>query len=93
LLRGHFAGNHFVDVAPYPFFSGLDRAHHGMADVMEMLGGMFVLRRIAAADVPADHTHPQVNPGVTHFDTFFTDVSVGGRNFDLIQVLAFLCHP
>jgi hypothetical protein len=90
--RSYFAGNHFVNVAPDPLFSGLNRSHHGMAGVMEMFGGMFVLRRITAAHVPADHAHPQVNPGVSKFDALFTDVSVCGRNFDPIQMLAFLCH-
>src|SRR5580693_4647824 len=97
--RSHFAGNHFVDVAPNPLFSGLDRAHHGMVGVMKMFGGMFVLRRITATHIPADHAHPEVNPGVAEFDTLFTDVDIGGPELDLIQVLAFLshlhllCHP
>jgi hypothetical protein len=90
--RGRFAGDYFVNVTPDPFFSGLDRANQGMAGVMKMLGGMFVLRRIAAAHVPADHAHPQVNPGVAHFDALCTDVNVGGPELDLIQMLAFLCH-
>ena len=37
-LRGNFAGDHFVNVAPDPFFSGLDGANQGMAGVMKMLG-------------------------------------------------------
>jgi hypothetical protein len=30
-----------------------------------------------------------MNPGVADFYAVFTDVLVGGRDFDLIQVLAF----
>jgi hypothetical protein len=90
--RGHFAGNHFVDVAPDPFFSGLDRAHHGMAGVMEMFGGMLVLRRIAATHIPADHAHPEMNPSVPKFDALCTNVNVGRPELDLIQVFAFLSH-
>jgi hypothetical protein len=63
-----------------------------MPGVPKMLRSVFVLRRIAAAHLPAHHAHPQVNPGVTHFHAFFTDVYVGGRDLDLIQVLAFLRH-
>jgi hypothetical protein len=59
---------------------------------VEVFGGVFVLRRIAAAYIPADHAHPQVNPGVAKFDALFTDVNVGRPELDLIQMFAFLCH-
>jgi hypothetical protein len=92
MSRSHFAGNDFVDVAPDPFFSGLDRPHHGVAGVMKMFCGVFVLRRIAASDIPADHAHPQVNPRVAKFDALFTDVGIGSPELDLIEVLTFLSH-
>jgi hypothetical protein len=57
---------------------------------MEVFGGMFILRRIAATYVPAEHAHAQMNPGVADFYAVFTDVRVRGGDFDLIQVLAFL---
>lgn len=60
-----------------------------MVDVAKMFGGVFVLGRIAAADVAANHAHAEVNPGVTQFYAFFADVRVGGGDFNLIQVLAF----
>jgi hypothetical protein len=90
--RGDFAGDDFVDVAPDPFLSRLDRPNQGMAGVMEVFGGVFVLRRIAASHIPANHAHPQVNPGVAKFDALFTDVNVGRPELDLIQMLAFLSH-
>jgi hypothetical protein len=89
-LRGHRARNHFVNVAPDPVFSGLDRANHGMAGVVKVFGGVFILRRIAATHTPARHAHAQVNPGVADFHALFTDVFVGGCDLDLIQMLAFL---
>jgi hypothetical protein len=89
-LRGDRARNHFVDIAPDPVFSGLDRTDQGMAALVKMLGGVFILRRIAATDVPAYHAHAQMDPGVAHFHALFTDVSVSGRELDLIQMLAFL---
>jgi hypothetical protein len=39
---------------------------------MEMFRRVFVLRRIAATNMAADHAHPQVNPCVVHFQTLFT---------------------
>jgi hypothetical protein len=92
VLRGYFAGDQFIDVTPDPVVSWLDRTHHGMGALVKMLGGMLVLRRIAAADSAAHHAHPQMNPGVADFYAFFTDMLVGGGDFDLIQMLAFLCH-
>jgi hypothetical protein len=43
-----------------------------MLGSMKMFGGMFVLGGIAAADVAACETQPQVNPRVSHFETFLT---------------------
>jgi hypothetical protein len=51
---------------------------------MEMFGGMPVLGRIAASDVAARETEPQVNPGVTRFHAVFTNVFAGLTNLDLI---------
>jgi hypothetical protein len=59
---------------------------------MKVLGGMFVLRGIAASHVAAYHAHAQVDPGVAHLDAIFADVGLSGGEFDLIQVLAFLGH-
>jgi hypothetical protein len=91
-LCGDFAGNHLIHVTPDPFFSRLNRAHHGMAALMKMFGSMFVLRRIAAAHLPAYHAHPQVNPFIANLDAIFTDMRVGGRNLNLIQMLALRSH-
>jgi hypothetical protein len=80
----HFAHNCFVDVAPDPFFSGLDRAHDGMVDVMEVFGGVFVLGGIAATHMAARHAHAKVNPRIADLHAIFTDVRVGRGDFDLI---------
>jgi hypothetical protein len=90
--RGYRARDHVIDVAPDPVFSRLDRPHHGMAGVLKVFGGVFVLRRIAAAYVSAGHAHAQVNPGVTKLDALFADMCARARDLNLIQVLAFLCH-
>jgi hypothetical protein len=91
-LRRHSASDHFVNIAPDPVFSRLNRAHHGMAALMEMFGCVFVLRRIATSHLPADHTHSQMNPSVADLHALFADVLVGARNLDLIQMLALRSH-
>jgi hypothetical protein len=63
-----------------------------MMNMMEMLGRVFVLRRIAAAHVSAYHAHAQVDPGVSGFHTIFTNVLVRSFNFDLVEMLAFNWH-
>jgi len=51
---------------------------------LEVFGRVFVLRRIAAADVSAYQTKPQVDPGVAQFHTLSADANVGGPELDLI---------
>jgi hypothetical protein len=55
---------------------------------MEMLGGVLILRRVAAADVAAFQTQAQVNPGVAHFQAFLAAVRVRFHRTDLIEVRA-----
>ena len=51
-----------IHVAPHPALSGLDRADQRMSDVVEVFGGVLVLRRIAAAYVAADQAQAQMDP-------------------------------
>ena len=59
---------------------------------VEMFGGVFVFRRIAAAYVPARKTHAKVDPRIAGFDTLFSLVLVCILYLDLIKVGAFRCH-
>jgi hypothetical protein len=59
---------------------------------VEVLGGVLVLRGIAASDVSAFEAHPQVNPGVPGFYAVLANALVGLGKFDLIQVRAFPRH-
>jgi hypothetical protein len=56
--------------------------------MMKMLGGVLVLRRVAATDVAAGHAQAQMNPRVANFYAFFADVRLRRRNLDLIEMLA-----
>jgi hypothetical protein len=59
---------------------------------MKVFGRVLVLGRVAAAHVPANHAHAQMDPGVAHLHAFFTNMRVRVPDFDLIQVRAFVCH-
>jgi hypothetical protein len=87
-----FHGLDFVHVAPGPGLSGLDRSHQGVLTTVEVLGGVFIFRRIAAADVSAFEAHPQVNPGVPGFYAVLANALVGLRKLDLSQMRALERH-
>jgi hypothetical protein len=87
-----FTGNHFIHVTPNPIFAGFDRAHHRMRGLVKMFGGVLVLGRIAATHVSAYHAQAQVNPSVAEFYALRANVGVGARDFDLIEMVAFLWH-
>src|SRR6266550_4608071 len=54
--------HHVVDVAVRPILSRLERFDRRVLRPVEMLGRMVVRRGIAAADVPAAHAEPQMDP-------------------------------
>src|SRR5262249_9346627 len=95
--RGLKAGSHralrpfeedLVDVAPGPVLARLERADEGVVRAVEVLGGVLVLRRIAAADVAAGEAEPEVDPAVPHLEALLATVGVRGDVADLVQVVA-----
>jgi hypothetical protein len=87
-----FSRHDFVDVAPYPQLSGLNRPHYRMLCLVKMLGGVFVFRRVAAGRVSADKAHSQVNPRVARLHAVFANMFFCFSDLDLVQVSAFLRH-
>ena len=63
-----------------------------MVNFVEMLGGVLVLRRIAAADVAALQAKSQLDPPVAHFHALRAIVSVGLGNFDGLEMTTWLRH-
>jgi hypothetical protein len=63
-----------------------------MFDLVEVFGGMFVLRRIAAADVPTLQAQAQMHPGIAHLETFLAAFAAGRDFFDFFLVRAGLSH-
>jgi hypothetical protein len=66
----------FVDKAPAPGFAGFEGLHDGVFGGMKMFGGVLVFGGIATADVAAFEAQAQVDPGVAHFQAFFTAAGV-----------------
>jgi hypothetical protein len=82
----------FVHEAPRPGLAGLDGPHQRVLTSVEVLGGVFIFRRVTASDVSAFEAHPQVNPGVPVFYAVLTNALVGLGKLDLIQVRTFQRH-
>jgi len=59
---------------------------------MEVLSGVLILGRIAAAYLPAGQTQTQVNPGVADLQALLASVFVGVFDFDLIEMFAGSSH-
>src|SRR5437867_9833524 len=66
-----------VDVAPAPAFPRLERGDDRMPGLLEMLGGVLVLRVVAASDVSARPAQAKMHPGVSRGEAFLAAVGVG----------------
>jgi hypothetical protein len=75
-------GRQLVDVAPRPGLPRLDRPDERMVRQPKVLRGVLVRGRVAAADVAARETHPQVDPRVAGLGAIFADRRSGPRDFD-----------
>jgi hypothetical protein len=77
---------HLVHIAPAPVLAGLKGLHDGMLGLVKVLGGMLVLGRVAAANVTADQTFPQVDPGIAHLQTLFAAFAARFNLADFLYV-------
>src|SRR5438477_205400 len=77
---------HFVHVAPAPVLAGLERLHHRMLGLMKMPGRVLVLGRIAAADMAALETKPQVHPSIVHFQALLAALAAWFHFVDVEEV-------
>ena len=54
-----------------------------------MLRRVLILGRVAAADMPADHALPQVNPAIARFQAFFAARAARRHFANLIEMRTF----
>ena len=66
--------------------AGFDRPNNRMPYFFEVLGRMFVLRRIATAHMTALHAQSQMHPAIAHLYALFADMRLGRLEFHLIEV-------
>src|SRR5262249_60943704 len=83
---------HLIHIAPTPVFARLEGLDDGMLDLMKMLGGMPILRRIAAPDVSAFQAQAQMHPGIAHLQAFLAAFAAGSDFLDLFQMSTVFCH-
>jgi hypothetical protein len=63
---------YLIHITPAPLLSRLNRPHDRMLCRMKVLRRMFIRRRIATPNMPADHAHPQMDPAPTNLQAFLT---------------------
>ncbi len=59
---------------------------------LKMLCGVFVFRRVAAADVATAQAQPQMHPTVAHLQAFFAALGLWFNGFNLIEVRTVIGH-
>jgi hypothetical protein len=72
--------------------SRLAGPYHGVGGRVKMLGGVLVLRIVAAADMAADQAHAQMHPAVPASETFLATVGITLAVCDSLKVQAVLAH-
>jgi hypothetical protein len=60
--------------------------------VVEVLGGVFVFRRIAASHLAANHTQTEMHPAIAHFEAFLAALFIRVAELDLIEMGTGLRH-
>src|SRR6266536_1976052 len=75
-----------IDVAPTPLLAALIRHDDRVRRGSEVFGRVLVLGVIAAADVAAAHTQPQVDPRIAELETFLTAIATRRHNLDLVKM-------
>src|SRR5690349_20943869 len=86
--RFKFTYDDLVAIAPDPRFAGFDRTYQRMTGCVKMPARMPVGRRIAAADVSARKTKPQIYPRLAKLHAVLAIVDGRLENAGLAQVRA-----
>lgn len=77
-----------VDVAPQPALVGLCGGYYRMSGLVEVLGGMTVLGRIAASNMAASKACAQMHPNVSKRNALLADMDFGCRIMAACQMFA-----
>src|SRR5579872_2961282 len=85
--QGPLSHKHFVYITPSPVLPRLKRLHDRMLGLMKVFGRVFVLGRIAAADVTADEALSQVDPPIARLQAFLAALAARLDVANLFYVL------
>src|SRR5439155_17763775 len=86
--RSHRLHPHLIDIAPQPVLSRFIRSDQRVPGGVEMLGGVLVLRLVAAADMAAAEAQPEMDPWVTGLQALLAAIGVRFEVSDLVEVRA-----
>ena len=81
-----------VNITPPPVLPWLERLNNRMTGCMEMLGGVLILRIVAAADMPTFEADAQVHPGVADFQAILAPVGARCDLPYLVKMTTLFCH-
>src|SRR5882724_9850649 len=81
---------HFIDIAPAPALRRIIAFDHGMAGSVEMRGRMLVRRIVAAADMAAGATDPQMQPLASAFQALLAPERARGHRLNAGDMAAAL---
>ena len=84
--------HHLVDVTPAPVLSRLKGLDNRVIGRVEMFGGVLILRRVTAANMPAFETEAQVHPTITDFQAIFAPIGAWRDLSYLVEMTTLLCH-
>jgi hypothetical protein len=87
-----FAGLHFVDVAPHPGFSGLNRPDEWMFCRVEVLCRVLILGRVTTTDMATTQAQTEMYPGIPRLYALFAYMFVGLPDFNLVKVATLISH-
>lgn len=80
---------YFINITPAPILIRLKGLDDGMPCFMEMPGGVFILRIVAAANMTADEAQSQVDPAFAGCQAFFTSLGARLHLLDQMRMGAF----
>jgi hypothetical protein len=90
---GRLTHEHVVYITPAPILAWLERLDDWVLRLVKMFGCMLVLRRVAAAHVPALQAKTQVHPPVARFQALLATFPARLHFVNLIQMCAAIaCH-
>jgi hypothetical protein len=93
MRRGGWLHEQLIHITPCPVLSRLKAPNDWVCGIVEMSGGVFAYRLVAAPDVATREAKAEMNPVHSHLETFLAALWRARRNIaNLVEVSAFNRH-